>query len=278
MPHRNLLPTFAAFLVTACATGTRPPTATFGRAAPASIAGAGANGPSGAAGTGLARGTSDPAPAAPAAVAAGANGPAGGNEAGGAAGANGPAGGNGAGGAAGAIGPAGGNGAGGAAGAIGPAGGNGARVSGAEGGGRAPLVLPPVDLLTLDGQVTQLQAVAGGRVTVVALWATWCKTCKGELPALARLSERAAAQGAAVLGIAVGETRDTVAAFVSRRGLRYPQLVDEEYRLSALIGSDRIPTTLILDRHARITYVGGPLDESALAALRTELQRPSAVQ
>jgi thiol-disulfide isomerase/thioredoxin len=150
--------------------------------------------------------------------------------------------------------------------------------SGVEGSGRAPLVLPPLDLLTLDGQVTQLQAVAGGRVTVVALWATWCKSCKGELPALARLSERAAAQGAAVLGIAVGETRDTVAAFVSRRGLRYPQLVDEEFRLSALIGSDRIPTTLILDRHARITYVGGPLDESALAALRTELQRPSTLQ
>lgn len=140
---------------------------------------------------------------------------------------------------------------------------------------RAPRVLPPVDLLTLDGQVTQLQAAARGRVTLVALWATWCKACKGELPALARLSERAAAQGAAVLGVAVGETRDTVAAFVSRRGLRYPQLVDEEFRLSALIGSDRIPTTIILDRQSRITYVGGPLDEGALAALRTELNRPA---
>jgi thiol-disulfide isomerase/thioredoxin len=138
---------------------------------------------------------------------------------------------------------------------------------------RAPRVLPPVDLLTLDGQVTQLQAAAGGRVTLVALWATWCKACKGELPALTRLSERAAAQGAAVLGVAVGETRDTVAAFVSRRGLRYPQLVDEEFRLSALIGSDRIPTTIILDRQSRVTYVGGPLDEGALAALRTELNR-----
>lgn len=177
---------------------------------------------------------------------------------------------------AGSSGPSGAEAAGGAVAANGPAGV--ARIAGAAGSGRAPLVLPPVDLLTLDGQVTQLQAVAGGRVTVVALWATWCKTCKGELPALARLSERAAAQGAAVLGIAVGETRDTVAAFVSRRGLRYPQLVDEEFRLSALIGSDRIPTTLILDRHARITYVGGPLDETALAALRTELQKASALQ
>jgi cytochrome c biogenesis protein CcmG, thiol:disulfide interchange protein DsbE len=145
-------------------------------------------------------------------------------------------------------------------------------------GGGPPRVLPPVDLQTLDGRVTQLQAVTSGRVTVVALWATWCKTCKGELPALARLSERAAAEGAAVLGVAVGESRDTVAAFVARRGLRYPQLVDEEFRLSELIGSDRIPTTLILDRHARITYVGGPLDENALAALRAELGRAAVVQ
>jgi peroxiredoxin len=133
-----------------------------------------------------------------------------------------------------------------------------------------------VSLLTLDGKVTELRAALAGRVAVVALWATWCKTCKGELASLARLSERAAAQGATVLGVAVGETRDTVAAFVARRGLPYPQLVDEEFQLAQAIGSDRIPTTLVLDRDGHIIYQGGPLDDNALAALRTELKRAAA--
>jgi peroxiredoxin len=137
-------------------------------------------------------------------------------------------------------------------------------------------VVGAVSLQTLDGQVTDLRAALGGRVALVALWATWCKTCKGELAALARLSERAAAQGATVLGVAVGETRDTVAAFVARRDLPYLQLVDEEFRLPQAIGSDRIPTTLVLDRDGHITYQGGPLDDHALAALRNELKKAAA--
>jgi cytochrome c biogenesis protein CcmG, thiol:disulfide interchange protein DsbE len=142
--------------------------------------------------------------------------------------------------------------------------------------GATARALGDVSLQTLDGQVTDLRAALGGRVALVALWATWCKTCKGELAALARLSERAAAQGATVLGVAVGETRDTVAAFVARRGLPYLQLVDEEYRLAQAIGSDRIPTTLVLDRDGHIIYQGGLLDDQALAALRSELKRAAA--
>jgi cytochrome c biogenesis protein CcmG, thiol:disulfide interchange protein DsbE len=142
-------------------------------------------------------------------------------------------------------------------------------------GERGVGVLPRVRLVTLDGQVTELQAALGGRVALVAVWATWCKSCKAELSALTRLAEQAAAQGATVLGVAVGETRDTVAAFVARRGLRYPQLVDEEFRLAQAIGNDRIPTTLVLDRTGRVTYHGGPLDENALAALSSELKKAS---
>jgi peroxiredoxin len=141
-----------------------------------------------------------------------------------------------------------------------------------------PVALPALDLVTLDGRVMNLQTALGGRVALVALWATWCKTCKGELAALSRLSERAGPQGATVLGVAVGETRDTVAEFVARRSLPYPQLVDEKFRLAEAIGQDSIPTTLVLDRQGRITYVGGVLDERALAALRAAIDRPIAME
>ncbi len=139
-----------------------------------------------------------------------------------------------------------------------------------------PVTLPPLRLQTLDGQDTELQAALGGKVALVAVWATWCKTCKGELAALTRLAERA--PGATVIGVAVGEARDTVAAFVARRGLRYRQLVDEEFRLPRAIGSDRIPTTLVVDRDGRIIHLGGALDETALAAFRSELEKASAVK
>ena len=132
--------------------------------------------------------------------------------------------------------------------------------------------LTAVELQTLEGQVRPLREALGGRVALVALWATWCKGCTGELEALARLSERAGALGAAVVGVAVGESRDTVAEFLARRRLRYPQLIDEQFRLAEAIGQDRIPTTLVLDRQGRIIYMGGALDQRALAALHAGIK------
>jgi peroxiredoxin len=144
--------------------------------------------------------------------------------------------------------------------------------------GRAPAGLPGVQLQTLDGQTTGLAAALGGRVALVALWATWCKGCTGELDALARLSDRATALGAAVIGVAVGESREAVAEFVARRRLRYPQLVDETFQLAGAIGQDRIPATLVLDRQGRIIYMGGALDGKALAALHAQINERPALQ
>ncbi len=146
-----------------------------------------------------------------------------------------------------------------------------------ETGPHAPVSLPAVQLQTLEGTATGLEAALGGRVALVALWATWCKGCTSELDALTRLSERATALGAAVIGVAVGETREAVAEFVSRRHLAYPQLVDETFQLAGAIGQDRIPATLVLDRQGRIIYMGGALDGKALAALHAQINEPPAL-
>jgi peroxiredoxin len=131
--------------------------------------------------------------------------------------------------------------------------------------------LPPIQLQTLDGQPAQLQQTLAGRVALVAVWATWCDGCAAEFEALSRLSDRAGAHGAVVVAVNMGESRDEVARFVAQRGLRYPQLIDQQYRLAHALGNDRVPTTLVIDRTGRVVYAGGALDENALAALRAAL-------
>lgn len=131
--------------------------------------------------------------------------------------------------------------------------------------------MPTTELVTLDGQPTRLDAAVGGRVAVISLWATWCEACAAEFDALSRLAERAGTRGALVIAVAVGEPRKTVADFVAWRGLRYPQLVDEEWRLADALGQKRVPATLVVDRSGKVTYVGGALDAPALAALRAAL-------
>ena|SRR5688572_1716755 len=131
--------------------------------------------------------------------------------------------------------------------------------------------LPAVPLLTLDGQPTGLPQALRGRVGLVAVWATWCEACSAEFDALTRLADRAAARGAVVVAVAVGEKRSAVADFVARRGLRYQQLVDEDFHLTDALGQSRVPTTLVVDRNGKIVFSGGALDEAALSALRAAL-------
>jgi peroxiredoxin len=136
--------------------------------------------------------------------------------------------------------------------------------------------LPSVELTTLDGRPAQLQRAVDGRVAVIALWAPWCEGCVAELEALTRLHQRASARGAVVLAVAVGERRSTVAEFVVKHSLPFPQLVDEQFRFATALGETRIPSTLVVDGTGRIVFSGGALDAPALAALRATLDRPTA--
>jgi cytochrome c biogenesis protein CcmG, thiol:disulfide interchange protein DsbE len=133
--------------------------------------------------------------------------------------------------------------------------------------------VPPVPVVTLDGKTTDLGAVLAGRVAVVSLWATWCDACLAEMDALVRLQGQAARRGdAIVVGVAVGETRERVAAFAKRRGLTYDQLIDEDFRLVDALGEPRVPATLVIDRAGRIVFRGGALDAAGVAAFRSALR------
>jgi peroxiredoxin len=124
-------------------------------------------------------------------------------------------------------------------------------------------------MVTLDGDLTEIGGVARGRVALLSLWATWCDGCQRETAALNRLeAAMSATNEAVVIGVAVGEPRAKVAAFVRDRGLRYVQLVDEDFRFADAVGERRVPATLVVDRAGRIVYRGDALDASALAALR----------
>ncbi len=139
--------------------------------------------------------------------------------------------------------------------------------------------MSPAPVVTLNGVPTELANVARGRVALVSLWAPWCDGCERELDALNRLNARtASSRDAVVIGVAVGEPREAVAEFVRRRGLRYMQLVDEEFRFADSIGERRVPTTLVLDRAGRIVYRGKALDARGLEALRAALDDHTPLQ
>ncbi len=132
--------------------------------------------------------------------------------------------------------------------------------------------IPRAALVTLDGQATDLGRVVGGRVALVSFWATWCTACDRELDALNRLADRTAARGdALVVGVDVGESSETVGAFVRQRGLRYTQVLDPDFRLADALGQRDVPATIVVDRQGHIVYRGEALDGAGLAAFNEML-------
>ena len=132
--------------------------------------------------------------------------------------------------------------------------------------------LPDVPLLDLARAPRSVEAVRAGRAALVTFWATWCDACQKEMPALNRLDERATGDHAVVIGVAVGEPAAKVRAYVDKHGLRYTQLVDEDFRLTDALGQKRLPATVVLSRRGEVVFVGGALDAEALAALRAALK------
>jgi cytochrome c biogenesis protein CcmG, thiol:disulfide interchange protein DsbE len=138
-----------------------------------------------------------------------------------------------------------------------------------------PDSLPATPLITLQRTRTDLSSFIRGRTAVIHLWATWCDTCVGEVGAFKRLDAQARARpDALIVGVAVGESPETVAAFVREHGVGFAQLIDEDFRLADALGERSVPVTLVVDRTGRIVHRGRALDAATLAAFRTALGGP----
>jgi thiol-disulfide isomerase/thioredoxin len=128
-----------------------------------------------------------------------------------------------------------------------------------------------VAITGIDGQVEPFARALAGRPALVSFWAPWCQPCVKEIPELERLARALQPCGAVVLGVAVGESPQTIAAFARSHQLTYPQLTDEHFQLADALGQSRVPTTAVFDSLGRVVFTGDALDARAIAALRASV-------
>jgi peroxiredoxin len=117
---------------------------------------------------------------------------------------------------------------------------------------------PDFELQSLSGgERTRLSSLRG-RVVLLNFWATWCKPCEDEMPAMERLYTRLAPEGFELLAVSVDETTEPVQAFRERMELSFPILLDPDKRASILYQTTGFPESLLLDPEGRIVerYVG----------------------
>jgi peroxiredoxin len=109
-------------------------------------------------------------------------------------------------------------------------------------------------LETLDGGEIRLSDLRGKGV-IVNLWATWCGSCRKEMPQIVAAYDRYQEEGLEIIAVNVQESRSIIRPFVEDFGIEFPVALDrrgavsDEYRITAL------PTTYFVDRDGVVREV-----------------------
>lgn len=113
--------------------------------------------------------------------------------------------------------------------------------------------LPKLTLPCLGGgKVVALHALTG-KPALVNIWASWCKPCQREVPALQAVY--AAAHGRmTVLGIDMEDTDGSALDFAKHIGMRYPSVVDRNGDVLRHLGFAGPPATLLVDASGAVVY------------------------
>jgi len=116
---------------------------------------------------------------------------------------------------------------------------------------------PDFRLPALDGAEQSLSALRG-HVVLLNFWATWCKPCEDEMPAMQRLYDALAGTGFELLAISVDAGDDEVRAFRDRLSLRFPILRDPEKKVATAYQTFRFPESWLIDADGTIVarYIG----------------------
>lgn len=154
--------------------------------------------------------------------------------------------------------------------------------------------LPAADVLGLETLADEVPAIAlvaaedgaaltladlRGKTVLLHFWATWCKPCKEELPALDSLSDEFDAARFALVLVAIDSnaTPAEVLAFARNLGVRLPVYVAGSGGISDSFWGWGLPVSYLIDGQGQfIGRLRGPRPwrESALRAALAALQRP----
>lgn len=135
----------------------------------------------------------------------------------------------------------------------------------------------PFSLPDLNGNAVSLSGLKG-QVVLLDFWATWCGPCRLSIPVVQRIHERHKGSNLRVLGLNLGESRETAQAFAQSAGITYTILLDSEQETAADYGIEGIPRFFLLDKNGRIAHsVSGysdGLEDELESAITQLLQQP----
>jgi len=116
-------------------------------------------------------------------------------------------------------------------------------------GARPPMVGSPAtdfSLTDLDGRVQSLSQYRG-KIVLVNFWATWCKPCTTEMPAMQAAYDKLRDKGFVVLAVNELEDVQKVIEHIRTYGHSFPVLMDHDNRVANQYGVYGLPVSVFID-------------------------------
>lgn len=132
---------------------------------------------------------------------------------------------------------------------------------------------PAIEQAALPGIPAPVQAdLAGGQVTVVNFWASWCPPCRAEHPTLKEL----AAEGVQVIGVNMMDREADALAFLEEEGNPFVKIAfDPKGKIRLEWGVTAPPETFIINGKGEVVFrfIGPLVGDDYLQRFRPELDK-----
>ena len=144
-------------------------------------------------------------------------------------------------------------------------------------GSRVPAVgmeAEDFQLTDLDGKPNSLSQYRG-KIVLLNFWATWCKPCTTEMPAMQASFDRFRDQGFVVLAINELEDDAKVREHIKTYGHTFTVLMDPDNQVANQFGVYGLPVSVFIDQQGKVQeYIkGGLLTEQLINDLVTKIQK-----
>jgi peroxiredoxin len=124
---------------------------------------------------------------------------------------------------------------------------------------------PDLQLPSLDGEELRISELSDGPL-LLTFWASWCATCKSNMPLLDRISRNWADRGVRVAGVVIDDRHAAAVAAAAEHEHPYPSLFDSGGEASAAFTVTGVPETFLIDAEGTIAAKwSGPLPEHDVA-------------
>ncbi len=149
-------------------------------------------------------------------------------------------------------------------------------------GSRVPVVGTAVEdfqLVDLSGKMQSLSQYRG-KIVLLNFWATWCKPCTTEMPAMQTIYDKLRDKGFVVLAVNELEDDAKVREHIKQYGHTFPVLMDRDNKVANQFGVFGLPVSVFIDQEGRVQeYIkGGLLTEQKIDETIARIQKQEPVK